>query len=209
MNNYPIKSVTFGGFDKQDVISYIERITTEVSAVQKELQEEAEHLRRQLEESEAARESLAAELEEANRGREETEAHLKEERALRESLQPVAAEAEELRREVEAMRAEQETLRADAQDYVRFREKLGAIECEAHMRAADLESSTYTQLRETVDLFRSQYQVLMSTFETAAAHVNGELRKVEVNLTQLPRALDRSGAELEELAARLEQRKES
>ena len=43
----------------------------------------------------------------------------------------------------------------------------------------------------------------MNTFEVAATHVNGELRKVEVNLSQLPRAMDRTGAELEELAARL------
>ena len=44
----------------------------------------------------------------------------------------------------------------------------------------------------------------MSTFETTASHVNSELRKVEVNLTQLPRAMDQSGTELNELAARLE-----
>ena len=36
MDNYPIKSVTFGGFDKQDVIQYIEQM----SAAQKTLQEE-------------------------------------------------------------------------------------------------------------------------------------------------------------------------
>ena len=44
----------------------------------------------------------------------------------------------------------------------------------------------------------------MNTFETTASYVTGELRKVEVNLTQLPRAMDQSGADLNELAAVLE-----
>ena len=49
----------------------------------------------------------------------------------------------------------------------------------------------------------------MDVFESTASYVNSELRKVEVNLTQLPRALDRSGAELEQLTALLEGREET
>ena len=49
----------------------------------------------------------------------------------------------------------------------------------------------------------------MSDFEAAAGHVNGELRKIEVTLSQLPRALDQTGAELNELAARLEKKPEN
>ena len=44
----------------------------------------------------------------------------------------------------------------------------------------------------------------MSTFTATASHVTGELRKVEVNLTQLPRAMDQAGAELKELEKLLE-----
>jgi hypothetical protein len=44
----------------------------------------------------------------------------------------------------------------------------------------------------------------MSTFESAASHVTSELRKVEVNLTQLPRVMDQSGAELEALSSQLD-----
>ena len=44
----------------------------------------------------------------------------------------------------------------------------------------------------------------MEGFETTAAHVNSELRKIEVNLTQLPRAMDQSDTELKELEALLE-----
>ena len=45
----------------------------------------------------------------------------------------------------------------------------------------------------------------MSTFTATASHVTGELRKVEVNLTQLPRAMDQASVELKELEKLLEQ----
>ena len=69
--------------------------------------------------------------------------------------------------------------------------------------AMDLQQSaveaTRARLREVTDRFREQYQALAASFDTASAYVTGELRKVEVNLTQLPRALDQIGAELEQL----------
>ena len=152
MDTYSIKSVAFGGFDKQDVIRYIEQAAEQAAAAQEALQSENDSLQTQ----------------------------------------------------VSDLQQEADALRPDAEAYAQFRERIGAIECEARKRAADLEAATVAQLQQTVDLFRSQYQILMSTFETTASHVNSELRKVEVNLTQLPRAMDQSGAELNELAARLE-----
>ena len=59
-------------------------------------------------------------------------------------------------------------------------------------------------MKKTVDSFRIQYDALMRTFESAAVHVTEELRKIEVSLSQLPRVMDRSGAELEQLTAGLE-----
>lgn len=190
MDQYPIKTVTFGGFDKQDVIQYIER----VAEAQKTLQEEVDSLKEQLaalQEEHAARQTQVEELT-AERNR------------LREDL----SRETQARQELEALkplRAEVERLRPDAEAYAQFRERIGAIECEARKRAADLELATETQLRKTVTLFQEQYQALMSTFEAAAGHVTGELRKVEVNLAQLPRTMDQSGAELKALSARLEE----
>ena len=164
MENYPIKSVTFGGFDKQDVIHYIEQTAQKAAESEKQLREENERLRSQMEE-------LQEQVE-----------HLQEQtRSLTE-----------------------ERLRPDAAAYAQFRERIGAIECEARKRAADLERDAAQKMRQTVEEFRKQYQVLMSTFAAASAHATGELRKVEVNLSQLPRVMDQTGAELNELAALLE-----
>ena len=180
MENYPIRSVTFGGFDKQDVIRYIEQTAQGAAAAQKELQDANAHLEAQLQELTEEAASLRAQL-----------AALTGEKTAAETA---------LRAQNDALTAELEAIRPDAASYAQFRERIGAIECEARERANALENATKAQLAQTVESFRSQYQVLMSTFETTSAHVNSELRKVEVNLTQLPRAMDRSAAELNALS---------
>ena len=101
----------------------------------------------------------------------------------------------------EALRTEADGLRKDAAAYVEFRNRIGNIECEAQQRAAKLEADTQAQLRRMAESFRAQYEALTGTFDAAAAHVTAELRKVEVNLTQLPRSLDGVGRELEQLDA--------
>ena len=70
---------------------------------------------------------------------------------------------------------------------------------ELNARAAELENTTKSQLRRTAAEFREQYRLLTAASDTTSTHVNEELRKIEVNLTQLPRALDQIGAQLQEL----------
>ena len=198
MDNYPIKSVTFGGFDKQDVIRYIEQAAQQAAAAQQTLQTENEDLRKQVTDLSAELSALRIQVSSLSAERDHLQETLSQESASRQQLEALKPLEDEVAR-----------LRPDAEAYAQFRERIGAIECEARKRAADLEQATINQLQKTVDLFREQYQTLMSTFESTASHVNGELRKVEVNLTQLPRAMDQAGTELNELAARLEHSKEA
>ncbi len=199
MENNIFKSVAFGGFDKQDVISYIERTAKEASEAQEKLRRENESLRQEVR-------SLSGQVSELQA---QVEALQAESAELREKLARETAgrgRLEELEPEAARLRAEVESLRGDAEAYARFREQIGAIECEARQRAAELEDEAGDRLRRLADQFQTQYRTLMGTFESTAAHVNSELRKIEVNLTQLPRAMDQSGAELKELEALLKRR---
>ena len=200
MENNTFKSVTFGGFDKQDVIRYIEQAAREASEAQEALTKENESLRNQVEELTAQLRGTVSQVEALESEGKELRTQLEAERAARQALEPVKPEMERLRGEVEK-------LRPDAEAYAQFRERIGAIECEARKRAADLESATVTRLEEMVAQFREKYQELTVMFDSTATHVTGELRKVEVNLTQLPRAMDQAGVELGELAALLEKMK--
>ena len=205
MENYSFKSVAFGGFDKQDVVRYLEQSSEKAAAAQRELETENEGLRKRAEELEAELEALRGQVEELTAQRNQLQEKLETEAAARADLEPLRA----LEKDVARITAERDALRPDAESYARFRERLGAIECEARDRADDLEREAAAQTRRTLEEFRSRYQRLMSAFESTAGHVNGELRKIEVTLSQLPRALDQTGAEMNELAARLEKKPEA
>ena len=204
MENNTFKSVTFGGFAKQDVIDYIEKTAREAAAIQEKLQQENDSLHEEVKNLKAQLEGTLAQVQALTAEKEQLTVALASETAQREALEPSKPEAERLAAEVERLNAETARLRPDAEAYAQFRERIGAIECEARKRAADLEEATQAQLRQAADTFRTQYEPLMNTFNTAAAHGTGELRQVEVNLTQLPRAMDRVGVELKELNKVLE-----
>lgn len=197
MENISFKSVAFGGFDKQDVIQYIQQSSEKAAGEQKRLQDENDALREKAARLEEALEALRAQAEEAAAQRDRLQEELDAERTARETLEPLRPLEEETAR----LRAENAALAPDAKAYAQFRERLGSIECEARKRADDLETAALQRMQKTVDLFRSQYQTLMSTFEATAGHVTGELRKIEVSLAQLPRAMDQAEAELNALAA--------
>lgn len=198
MDNISFKSVPFGGFDKQDVVRYIEQASEKAAAAQRELQEENASLRAQ----NAGLEDRIAELERAieklTDERDSLQSDLRVESARRKKLEPLRPLEDETAR----LREEVERLRPDALAYAQFRERLGAIECEARKRADDLEAGAEKQMRQAAEAFRSQYQTLMGSFETASAYMISELRKIEVSLAQLPHAMDKTTSALEALTSK-------
>ena len=140
MERSAIRSVAFGGFDKEDVARYIEQLSQETEKLREErdalqekadcLEKEAEELRTQVQELTKAREELSAEMA---------------------RLAPLEKENAQLKEQVEA-------LRPDAEAHVMLRGQVGAIECEARQRAAELEEHTAGQMHKALDLFRQQYQ---------------------------------------------------
>jgi len=204
MENYSFKTVAFGGFDKQDVVRYLEQASEKAAAVQRGLESESEALLKRMEEQGKELARLQEQIQKLTDERDELQAKLKTESAARAELEPLRT----LKQEVARLTAERDTLRPDAESYARFRERLGTIECEARQRADDLEANAAAQARRMLEEFQSRYQRLMSDFDFTAGHVSSELRKIEVTLSQLPRALDQTGTELNELASRLEMRPE-
>ena len=64
MESYSFKSVAFGGFDKQDVVRYLEQASEKAAAAQRKLEEENETLRTQVAEQAEQLDQLRAQLEE-------------------------------------------------------------------------------------------------------------------------------------------------
>ena len=178
MENYSFKTAAFGGFDKQDVVRYLEQTAEKSAALQQELEQENDRLRRQSEDLAAQRDRL--------------QSHAEKESAAQESLR-------RMERDVSRLTAEAGALRPDAEAYARFRMRLGDIECEARNRAQDLEEAAAVRTRRSAETFQSQYRKLMDTFTAAAGHVAQELQTLQEALDRLPRNMDGTEAELDRL----------
>ena len=174
METKNFKSVAFGGFDKEEVIQYIQQMAQEHTQTQEALQKEVNDLRA---ENEGLKEKL--------------------ELLQQEQADSARKEAETLRNQISALTAQLEELRPQAESYQQVRAQVGDIEYQARRRATELESSTTARLNALVSDIQRQYQDMAGTFNTTAAQVTAELRKIEVNLAQLPRAMDQTGKELQ------------
>lgn len=200
MENYSFKTVTFGGFDKQDVIRYLEQSSEKAAADQRELEREIEKLRKQLEEETEKVNQLEGEVGRLNVQRDWLQSQLDTETAARKDLESLRS----LEQDVVQAKAEAAALRPDAEAYARFRERLGAIECEARSRADDLEDAAAERTRRSTEAFMEQYQKLMGLFSSAADHVTQELQGLEKALAQLPQNMEETEAALNELSSGLQ-----
>ena len=96
MENYAFKSVAFGGFDKQDVIHYIEQTAKEAAAVQERLQKENEDLQTEADSLRTQVRELQTRLETETALREQAQSELEQERPARQGLEAFKPEAERL-----------------------------------------------------------------------------------------------------------------
>ena len=206
MESNTFKSKVFGGFAKDDVVRYIENTSNAHAEEVKKLEEEISSLQSEnhalltqnadLSDKNAALEEKLVSLESQDQ---ENRIALAQ---LRETAQTLSAEVESLRsvsRANDALRAELTSLRQDAESYRQFRNCIGDIECDARKRAAELQEHTHQKLLSVVTDFNSRYQQMTSTFNTTADYVTAELRKIDVVLSQLPRAFDQLGSEVNTL----------
>ena len=180
METKNFRSVAFGGFDKEEVIQYIQKTAQENTDAQEVLRKENNDLR-------AEKEALQNQL---NLVRQERESSARK-------------ETEELRERVESLTAELEELRPQAQSYQEVREQVGDIECQARRRANELESATAARMNTLISDIQQQYQELAAAFGSTATQITAELRKIEVGLAQLPRAMDQTGKELNGIVSAL------
>ena len=204
------KTAMFGGFDRQDVVAYIEKTARESG-------ERAAALERERDELAAQREALTQEGE-TLRG--ENQSLSERCAALEAALAEKSAEEDRLRGRVEALaglESEAARLRGVEREYQTYRAHMVDVELEARQRADEIGREAQERaeklLRETeercealrarlrAELHRAAetYGSLRTDFQTLAEHVSGELRKMDVAATQLPLSFDHLREKLEEL----------
>lgn len=203
-NNF--RNAVFNGFNREDVMSYI----TKISAEHKETSEALEKERDRLFDADAKNERLQEETDRLSGELHEIQRQLAEEREARQALEKAAAERDMLRSRVA-------DLERQAEEYRRMKEQVAQIELDAHKRAeeiqaqaereaADLLRSTEqeaagirAQLREKIETVAGEYAALLSDFDVLRTHISGELRKMDTAVGQLPIAFHRLSRDMEGL----------
>ncbi len=195
-----------GGFHRQDVLDYIENAAREAQELLDEskqacrmLEAESGDLRMQLAAQTARVAALEAErdaLASACEDREILRA------ALDEAHNDAAAAGEELSR----LRKRLDEAEPDAAAYREIRERLAAVEIDAHRRAAEIEHTAAAE----AEALRAQLALLLAAaknvfdagrtdYESTAAHIIGELERVKTTLLRAGEKLEPVGEKLREL----------
>ena len=159
------KTCLFGGFDREDVVKFIEKTAAEN-------QEQLETLEAELNALRAQRDEAAAENE-ALRGLTEEDACLREENArLREQLAQAQASAEALRQETEA-------LRGPAAEYQSLKEHVADIEISAHRRTEEFRAKAMERLAQCIAQQRAWCSQRRSTYLSMNVSLLEQLRQAE------------------------------
>ena len=209
--DHPFRSAALGGFNRQDVLDYLEKTSAENAQRQQELQQK-------LEAAEEERGRLAARTGE----QEEQMAILQRERdSLQQQLEQVKQalaagqdreEVQErelagLRRERDALKARVEALEPEAAAYEAVKERTAGVELEAHCRAQKIVDQADGQARELrrnmeqwVSRVEREYDALRSEVESTVSHAADQLEKAGKCLDKMTALLADQDVALEALS---------
>lgn len=211
--DYPFRAAAIGGFNRQDVLTYLEDQARRTA-------QEREDLRKQLEEAQSQRDALAREGEELRRQLAQTRQELETACQVREGLSAqlertnqelstartqASREAQALEREKGEKRALVEKLAAlepDARAYTELKERTAGVELEAHRRAQAIQEQAEEdawkvrkQMEQWLQRVDREYQGLRSQMESTISHAAGELEKAGGCLDRLGQLIgDQAGA---------------
>lgn len=179
------RSAAFGGFNRQDVINYLERTAqehtremTDLRVQLEQVQQEAEQLRGQLAQAQEQEQQVRGELERNTADRE----------SAREQSDLLAQTQEELTR----LRGQIARLEPDAAAYAAIKERTAGIELEAHRRAqaiVDEAQAQAEQLRREqaawLERVERDYYDLRAQVGTTVTQAASELERVRQGLDNI------------------------
>ena len=129
--NMQFRSAGFGGFNRQDVLNYIEETT-------KEYNQKLDELRTQYEAAQAEREELRQALSESKNQEENLQNKVEELLQEKNALLTRVKKLEPLQAQVTLLHSRVEALTPDAEAYAGLRSQISDIELEARQRASEI-----------------------------------------------------------------------
>jgi len=191
---HQFRGVAFGGFNRQDVLAYLENTFSAHNQQIWDLKHELE----QAEES-CARQTAAlaeAELRQTQHADENSElsAALAD---AQERLAKASGELADARSELAALRERVGALEPDAEAFIRIKDRAASIEMEAHLRAQSVldEAKAHAQAsRERVEAWlsrvQSDYDRLRTDVDATVSHASGELERIQRSFDSVSASFD-------------------
>ena len=145
------KTCMFGGFDREDVIAYIEKTAKESRERIDALEAENESFRLESQRMDSSLRALQIQAEEYSQTAEERD-------TLRLQLAEIQAQVNSLRGENASLRQENEALRGAAAEAAHLKEHIADIEISAHRRTEEFRAEAIAKLRRYIEEQRNWCQ---------------------------------------------------
>ena len=209
--DHPFRSAAVGGFNRQDVLDYLEKTAAENAQKQQELEkqleqqkQELEQLRRRSGELEEREAIFSRERESMSRELEQTKGVLQD---IRQREKAQSEELTQLRQERDRLRARVAALEPDAAAYAAVKDRTAGMELQAHCRAHAVQEQADQQARQVrrqmeqwLRQVQQEYEQLRSQVESTVSHAAGELDKVGKCLQRVNELMEQQEVALEALS---------
>ena len=166
------KTCMFGGFDREDVVSYIEKTARETQEKLDALESENTRLKADNERIEEALRTLHAQTKQMKQEEQDQE-------SLQRRLDEAQARAAELAVRCEALEAENESLRASANECAHLKEHIADIEINAHRRTEEFRADAIEKLRAVIGQQRTWCQKQRGAYAFMSETILQDIRRAE------------------------------
>ena len=181
------KTCLFGGFDRQDVVSFIEKSSRESSERIAALECENESLLKKNQNMESELLLMRSEFKDRSEQAEQAAALL--------------AQVVELTAKLRQMEEESDTLRQQAADYQSLRDHIAEIEISAHRRTEEFRAAAIAQLRQMIGEQKAWCEQAKNQFSQLSEQFAQKLQAAQYAVAQTDfSAFDQMQWKLEELS---------
>ena len=166
------KTCVFGGFDREDVINYIEKSAKESQERIEALESENTKLKEDNERIELALRTLHTQAEQYKQDGVDQE-------ILQQQLADAQSMVSELKEQNEMLRQENVSLHAAADEYAHLKEHIADIEINAHRRTEEFRTEAFAKLHQCIDAQRAWCQTQRSRYANMNETLLQDMRRAE------------------------------
>lgn len=186
--DHPFRSAMFGGFNRQDVLEYLENSAQQAAQQQQELQAQLDQARQELTDRQSQESDGQEQLEKAQQEAEALQSQLDQANAdltiSRETVSRLSEELEQARQELQTWKDKAAALEPDAQAYAALKERAAGLELDAHRRAQLVQDQAEGQVRQLHEQMaqwsnqvRLEYEALRAEVESTVTHAARQLEQ--------------------------------